>query len=429
MCALDSASCCNVSHMKASGRSSSAIRITKTLGLLAALVVLPEAIHGQVRDTPAADGSTPSSQDAPSNQTTAKPPDSQWNYGGFLDAAYLLDFNHPANDLFRSRGTAYKVDEPILNMADAYVHKTASESSRWGMEFTVQGGQDSRIFGFSATAPNLPGSKWLRHLGPADISYLAPMGRGLTIQAGIFSSLIGYDSLYAKDNFNYTRPWGADLTPYLMMGVNASCPFTEKLTATVFVVNDYFHLADPNNVPSEGGQVAYKVTNHTTIKETVLYGPHQSDTRLEFWRFLWDSIAEWKTDRITTAFEYHVGTEKVAAPGNPRTLWMFAQLPMHWVFNKNWSATLRPEVYWDRDGRMTGFAQTVKANTATLEYRVPYRRASAIVRLEHRIDDSRGPGGGFFRGGQIAPGVVGLTPTQNLLVLGVIVTFDSDFRP
>src|SRR2546422_500390 len=342
-------------------------------------------------------------------------------------------------------------------MGAAYLRKTASESSRWGLELTLQGGQDSRIFGFSATAPNLPGFRGLRHLGPTDVSYLAPVGKGLTVQAGIFSSFIGYDSLYAKDNSNYTRPWGADLTPYLMMGVNASYPFTSKLTGTVFVVNGYWHLADANNVPSSGGQIAYKVTNHTTLKETVLFGPHQSETGFEFWRFLWDSIAEWKTDRITTAFEYHLGTEKVTTSGNPRALfssdrittafeyhlgtekvttsgnpralWMAAQLPVHWVFNKKWSATVRPEVYWDRDGRLTGFPQTVKANTTTLEYRVPYRQATAVVRLEHRIDDSRGPGGGFFRDGEVAPGVVGLMPTQNLLILGVILTFDSHFQP
>ena len=180
-------------------------------------------------------------------------------------------------------------------------------------------------------------------------------------------------------------------------------------------------------MPSSGGQVAYKLTHRTTLKEAVLFGPHQSDTGFEFWRFLWDSIAEWKTDRITTAFEYHVGTEKIATPGNPRALWMSSQLPAHWVFSKNWSATVRPEVYWDRDGRLTGFRQTVKANTTTLEYRVPYRQATAIVRLEHRIDDSRGRAGGFFRGSETAPGIVALTPTQNLLILGVIVTFDSHF--
>jgi hypothetical protein len=387
-----------------------------------------QASDGQTLLQPEQTAGSPcaSHQDAPAGQ---QPPDPQWQYGGFLDAAYLLDFNHPSNHLFRSRDTAYKVDEPILNMADAYLRKTATEPSRWGMELTVQGGEDSRLFGYSATAPNLGRSNWLRHLGPTDFSYLVPLGKGLTVQAGIFSSFIGYDSLYAKDNLSYTRPWGADFTPYLMMGANASYPLTKKLTGTLFVVNGYAHLADANRVPSSGGQVAYKLTDHTTLREIVLFGPHQSDTGFEFWRFLWDSIAEWKTDRLTTAFEYHVGTERVVATGNPRALWMFAQLPVHWSFSKNWSATVRPEVYWDRDGRITGFSQTVKANTTTLEYRIPYRQANVIVRLEHRIDDSRGPGGGFFRGSEVAPGVVGLTPTQNLLILGVILTFDSHFQP
>ena len=376
----------------------------------------------QSQDATAAMLTSPNGQ---SEQQPAHTPDPVWFYGAFIDAAYLLDFNHPANDLFRSRGTAYKVDYPLVNMAAAYIRKPPSESSRWGMELTAQGGQDSRVFGFSATAPNLSGFQGLRHLGPTDVSYLAPVGKGLTIQGGIFPSFIGYDSLYAKDNFNYTRPWGADLTPYLMMGVNASYPFTGKFTGTFFVANGYWHLADANHVPSWGGQIAYKATSYTTLKETVLVGPHQSDTGFEFWRFLWDSILEWKTERLTTAFEYHVGTEKVAATGQPYALWMSAQLPVHYVISKRWSATVRPEVYWDRDGRLTGFRQTVKANTTTLEYRAPYRDFAATFRLEHRIDDSRGPQGGFFRGAEIAPGMVGLTPTQKLLVLGLIITFDS----
>ena len=255
-------------------------------------------------------------QDAlPTNQLPPMPASPQWQYGGFLDAAYFQDFNYPSNHLFRSRGTTYKVDEPILNMGAAYVNKNASDSSRWGFQLTMQGGQDSRIFGFSATAPNLDGSTGLRHLGPTNVSYLAPVGKGLTIQGGIFSSLIGYDSLYAKDNFNYTRPWGADFTPYLMLGINASYPLTNKLTGTLYVISGYWHLAHANDVPSSGVQLAYKASDHTTLKETTLYGPHQSNTGLEFWRFLTDSTAEWKGEHLTTAFEYFVGTEKIAPPG------------------------------------------------------------------------------------------------------------------
>jgi hypothetical protein len=336
----------------------------------------------------------------------------------------LHDFNDPSNHLFRSRGTTFHVNEVDLNMAALYLKKATSESSRWGTELTLQAGKDSEVFGFSATAPNLAGSNWLRHLGPTDVSYQASVGKGLSVQGGIFSSLIGYDSLYAKDNFTYTRPWGADFTPYLMMGVNAQYPLTEKLVGTLFLINGYWHLAHANNVPSSGGQLVYKPTDHLTLKQTVLYGPHQTDCDLGFWRFLSDSIVERKGDRVTVAFEYIYSSEVVDALGNPRALMMAGQLPVRWALNKRWSATVRPEFLWDRDGRWTLARQNVKAITTTLELRIPYRRTNTILRLEHRYDDSRGPDGGFFKGAEVQPGLTDLTPTQHILILAVIFTFD-----
>jgi hypothetical protein len=288
---------------------------------------------------------------------------------------------------------------------------------------TAQAGEDTNLFGYSAAAPNIGGADFLRHLGPTSLSYLAPAGKGLTIQGGIFSSLIGYDSLYAKDNFNYTRPWGADYTPYLMLGVNVSYPVTHKLTATAAIVNGYWHLAHANDVPSLVGQAAYKLTDRITVKETALYGPHQDNTALGFWRMFSDTILERKTDRATTAFEYQLGAERVVAPGDPSALWMAAQLPIHWIVAGPLGATVRPELCWDRDGRWTGFPQRVVALTAGGEYRVALHDAQAIVRAEYRVDDSRGSGGGFFAGADNH-----LTPTQNLFVAALIVTFDGTIR-
>lgn len=401
------------------------IRLCQNSSLLLVVLWIVTTAHAQeIRNVPqhvtAPDGggSTATLQEQPA---LSKP---QWHYGGFADFGYLLDFNHPANEVFRSRGTTWHVDDLHLNMAAAYIKKDPTAQSRWGAQLTVQGGKDSQVFGFSATAPNLPGYRGLRHLGLANVSYLSPVGKGLTLQSGIFSSLIGYDSLYAKDNFNYTRPWGADFTPYLMMGVNASYPFNEKLTGALFLINGYWHLADANSVPNSGGQFAYKATPLVNLKETVLAGPHQLDTSFKYWRYLTDTIVERKTDRLTTAFEYIYSSERVDTTGNPHALMMSAQLPIHWAMNKQWSATVRPEVFWDRDGRWTLSRQTVKAVTTTLEYRIPYRDANAILRIEHRYDDSRGPDGGFFRGAEVQPGVVALTPTQNLLIFGLIFTFD-----
>ena len=216
----------------------------------------------------AAEQSISGSQAAPPSE---QPPNHQWQYGGFADLGYLFDVNDSTKKTFRSRGTTWHLNELDLNMIGAYVWKRPSHSSRLGAELLLHAGQDDEIFGFSATAPNLAGHGWLRHVGLANVSYRVPLG-SLTVQAGIFTSLIGYDSLYAKDNLNYTRSWAADFTPYLMMGVNASYPITDKLTGTLYVVNGYWHLANANRVPSSGAQVAYQATSMLTLKETVLWG-------------------------------------------------------------------------------------------------------------------------------------------------------------
>ncbi len=43
----------------------------------------------------------PQASPSPNPETT----DFKWHFGGFVDVGYLLDFNHPANQIFRSRGS------------------------------------------------------------------------------------------------------------------------------------------------------------------------------------------------------------------------------------------------------------------------------------------------------------------------------------
>ena len=176
----------------------------------------------------------------PSSQRPSPSP--EWHYGGFLDLGYSLNFNFPENHLFRGRSTTPRVNELDLNMAGAYLKKDATIDSRWGTELAVHGGQDAKDFAFGVNEPKVSDSDALRHFGRANVSYLAPVGNGLMLQAGLFNSLIGYDSLYAKDNFTYTRPWGGDYTPYLMFGANASYAFNDRWTGTLYIINEYFHL-------------------------------------------------------------------------------------------------------------------------------------------------------------------------------------------
>lgn len=353
-------------------------------------------------------------------------PSAGWRYGAYLDIGGIVNFNVPENNLWRSRATASRHNQAAPNMVLAYVRKDVSEASRWGMELGAQGGYDSVDFAFLQGESKVGGADVLRHVHRANVSYLAPLGNGLTVTAGLFNSLMGYESLYARDNTNYTRSWIADNTPYMMFGVNAAYPVNDRLTVTAFVINRYYHLAYTVAQPSYGGKWSYALTPRLTAMQTLYWGPDQTDASLEFWRLYGNHILEWKGDEVTVAASYDVGTENIAdQPGSPRAFVMGGNVMVKWHVAGPWSVALRPEFYWDRNGRWTGAEQFVKAITSTIEYKLPYRWTNTMLRVEHRYDESTGVGGGFFRRGEISSGVFGLAPSQHLVVFGLLCVFDS----
>ena len=350
----------------------------------------------------------------------------EWHYGAYVDVGYVGNLNFPDNQLWRSRSTAVHHNHLSPNMGFAYVRKDASVFSRWGMELGFQGGRDSEQFGFLVGERQVDGADVLRHLHRANVSYLAPVGNGLTITAGLFNSLMGYESLYAKDNANYTRSWIADNTPYMMFGVNAHYRVHDNFSITAFIVNGYYHLSHPNDQPSYGGRWVWNTTPRLTLTQTFYAGPDQTATSLEFWRLYGNQILEWKGEDVTVAASFDIGTESIAGqPGSPRTFVMGGNMVLKWHVTGPWSVALRPEAYWDRNGRWTGAEQVVKAMTSTVEYAVPYKWTTMAVRVEHRYDESTGAGGGFFAGAERRFGVAHLTPGQHLVLLGVLLTFDS----
>src|SRR5258708_38253319 len=82
-------------------------------------------------------------QSSPPQASPHQPPQPEkraWQYGGFADIGYLRDFNDPTNDLFRSRGTTFHVNEWDVNMAGAYLPKQATQPSDFGFLFSLHPG-------------------------------------------------------------------------------------------------------------------------------------------------------------------------------------------------------------------------------------------------------------------------------------------------
>mgnify|MGYP001273118131 FL=1 len=314
-------------------------------------------------------------------------------------------------------------------MVQGYVRKDVSKTSPWGMELGLQAGYDTNAlvpdFDAGRVKP-VDGADTLRHLSRANVSYLTPVGNSLTLTAGLFNSFIGYQSIYAKNNLNYTRTYMADNAPYFMFGLGAQYPLSDTMQLGFYVINSYNYLSHQNDQPSYGTQVSWKPASRLTVTENLYYGPDQSNTAIEFWRLFSDSIVEWKDGPLTLAAAYDVGTEQAAElPGHPRTFWTAAALYARWNVSGPWSVAPRPEFYWDRNGRIAGAEQFLKAMTTTLEYKWTHPWQTALLRLEHRYDESSGVGGSFFKRGEISPGMIGLAREQHLLLFSIIWLLDK----
>jgi hypothetical protein len=351
----------------------------------------------------------------------------EWTYGAMVDVAYGLNFNFPDNHRWRSKETTPRTNELAPNMVLGYIRKETLKESRWGMELALQGGYDT-----DALVPEpepgrdqpMAGADTLRHISRANISYLAALGNGLRLSAGLMEGYINYESFYAANNFNYTRAYLTDYNPNFMLGMSARYPFSGNFDVGLHVMNGFNYLSHPNHAPSFGADLDWRITQRTTFTQNVYYGPDQESTSLRFWRLFSDSQIEWRGEKFTLAAIYDIGTEQAADRPGARQFWTSGALFTRYGLSGPWSAAVRPEVFWDRNGLMTKAEQLIWAVTTTVEYRRHFRQHMGVVRLEHRYDRSTGQEGGFFRRGQVSP-EGSLSPDQHLLFLSLIWAYDS----
>jgi len=96
----------------------------------------------------------------------------------------------------------------------------------------------------------------------ANVSYLAPVGNGLLVEAGIVETLIGSEVNDTTANFNVTRGIVFDLQPTVNLGARVGTNLTDDISATIGLVNDPgaagVGLAnDNNNEKAVVGQLAW----------------------------------------------------------------------------------------------------------------------------------------------------------------------------
>ena len=159
---------------------------------------------------------------------------------GFGDVYYGYDANHPGNNQSGLRFFEAPTNGFSFNMAELILDKPAdatSPDSRLGYHVAAGYGQAAKIINGS-DAPFSDGSNFF--LKEAYLSYLAPVGKGLTITVGKFVTNAGDEVIESNANWNYSRSiLFYYAIPFFHFGAKASYTFNPKWSVNASLVNGW----------------------------------------------------------------------------------------------------------------------------------------------------------------------------------------------
>jgi hypothetical protein len=233
----------------------------------------------------------------------------------------------------------------------------------------------------------------LKNIFEANAGLKLSKTENLWIDAGIFSSHIGFESAISKDCWVLTRNIVSDNTPYYEAGAKLSYATKDgKLTTTVLYLNGWQKIKrlDGNSKPAGGVQITFKPSSKLTLNYSNYLGK-EGENAVAVTRFYHNFYAVAQlSDQfgVTAGFDY--GTQQIVKGQSAKSEVLSPVLIAQYKFNPKWAIAGRAEYYQDKDGVFiaTGTANGFKTTgySLNLDY-API--SSAVVRLEGKVYDSK----------------------------------------
>jgi len=319
---------------------------------------------------------------------------------GFVDGYYAWNSNDPAthDSFFPGAGsTAKRANEFNLNLAAIDIVRDAAPL---GFHLSLVAGNGADVIHGAE-------SEGFRHIYQASVIY--KVNEKLTIEGGIFPSHIGFESFYSKDDWNYTRSWPGELSPFYQTGVHAAYRFDEHWSGEIHILNGWQLINDNNDAKAIGGKIAYSNDRLTTSFNT-FDGPELPHDN-SHWRHFGDLIASYKvTPKLSVAGSIDRGHQEL--PGDAAENWLGLAGFARYAFDDRHAVAIRGSLFRDPDNAISGAAQKLTEETLTYEF---HPVANLIVKIEGRHDHSTAA---IF-----ARKTNGSANDQTIVVIGAVATF------
>jgi len=167
-----------------------------------------------------------------------------------LDGYYEYNFNHPPDRTTPLRPFDSAANNFTLSQGAVVIERAPDPANgrRFGARLDLMFG--SATESLSGSAANEPRTAPYRNIYQAYGTYVAPVGSGLNIDFGRFSSPLGMEGTYAKDQMNYSRSLLFTALPFYHMGFRTSYKLGGSTTATWMLVNGANQMEDFNGFKS-----------------------------------------------------------------------------------------------------------------------------------------------------------------------------------
>jgi Putative beta-barrel porin-2, OmpL-like. bbp2 len=296
---------------------------------------------------------------------------------GFVDGYYQWAFNDAAPQL---RNFDITHNGFGLSYAEIAFGKPATEASRAGFRLDLGAGDTVDLV--NAFEPG--GTGYMKYVQQAYVSYLAPVGKGLTIDFGKFVTPAGGEVIENKDNYNYSRGLLFALAiPYYHTGFRVGYAVSDKVSLTGYLVNGWNNVKENNDAKTVGVTVATKPAEKVGLNFNYLVGNEFPSDVDGGTRNLFDVVGTYAaTDKVSLLANFDYGVDSIDAVD---VNWYGVALGVKYQATEKFAFAPRYEWFVDDDGFATGVSQTLQGITLTGEYKAT---GGLITRFEFRTDFS-----------------------------------------
>jgi hypothetical protein len=151
----------------------------------------------------------------------------------------------------------------------------------------------------------------LRHVYEARVGMRLSRRRELWVDAGIFPSHIGFETVIGLDNHTLTRSIVAENSPYYEAGAMLSYHPTDRLMLAALVLNGWQRIQRPTGQtrPAFGTQVRYDDGNGTVLNWSTFAGWVGPDA-LDVWRVYNNLYGTYDSDTFGATLGFDVGVQR-----------------------------------------------------------------------------------------------------------------------